>query len=67
MDDGQADAQVEALMVALILVAAVRARTEFDTGRPLTWLMLGGFIAVLLGSAYLWFTMEIRPRRAVGD
>jgi hypothetical protein len=55
--------QVEALMVALMLIGAVRARGEFDTGRPLTWLMLGGFVAVLLGSAYLWYTMEIRPRR----
>ena len=55
--------QVEALMVALMLIAAVRARAEFDTGRPVTWLMLGGFVAVLLGSAYLWYTMEIRPRR----
>lgn len=55
--------QVEALMVALMLIAAVRARAEFDASRPLTWLMLGGFVAVLLGSAYLWYSMEIRPRR----
>jgi len=54
--------QVEAIMVALMLIAAARARTEFATGRPLTWLMLAGFVAVLLGSAYLWFTMEIRPQ-----
>ena len=61
--------QVETLMVALMLIAAVRARAEFDAGRPLTWLLLGGFIAVLLGSAYLWLTMEIQPRRtrAEGD
>jgi len=58
--------QVEALMVALILIGAARARAEFDTGRPLTWLMLGGFVAVLLGSMYLWYTMEIRPRRDTG-
>jgi len=56
--------QVEALMVTLMLVAAVRARTEFNTTRPLTWLMLGGFVAVALGSAALWYTMEIRPRGA---
>jgi hypothetical protein len=59
--------QVETLMVALMLIAAVRARAELDTGRPLTWLMLGGFVAVLLGSAYLWYSMEIRPRRVVAD
>jgi hypothetical protein len=56
--------QVETLMVALMLVAAVRARAEFDPGRPLTWLLLGGFVAVLLGSASLWYAMEIRPRSA---
>ena len=55
--------QVEALMVSLMLVAAVRARAELDTGRPVTWLLLGGFVAVLLGSALLWYNMEIRPRR----
>jgi hypothetical protein len=54
--------QVEALMVVLMLIGAVRAHAEFHTGRPVTWLMLGGFVGVLLGSAYLWFTMEIRPR-----
>jgi len=57
--------QVEVLMVALMLIGAVRARAEFDSGRPVTWLMLGGFGAVLLGSAHLWYTMEIRPRRKV--
>jgi hypothetical protein len=55
--------QVEVLMVVLMLIGAVRAHAEFDTSRPVTWLMLGGFVGVLLGSAYLWFTMEIRPRR----
>jgi hypothetical protein len=59
--------QVEALMVALILIAAVRARTEFFTDRPLTWLMLGGFVAVLLGSAWLWVTMEVRPRHSAAN
>ena len=59
--------QVETLMVALMLIAAVRARAEFDTGRPVTWLMLGGFVAVLLGSAYLWYTMEMRLRPGVAD
>jgi len=59
--------QVETLMVALMLIAAVRARGEFDTSRPLTWLLLGGFVAVLLGSAYLWYTMEMRPRRTAAD
>ena len=59
--------QVEMLMVSLMLIAAVRARGEFDTSRPVTWMMLTGFIAVLLGSGYLWYTMEIRPRPGWDD
>ncbi|HEY3338789.1 MAG TPA: hypothetical protein VGK18_09820 [Propionicimonas sp.] len=54
--------QVEALMVALMLVAALRAPAEFATDRPLTWLMLIGFIGVLCGSAALWFRHEVRQR-----
>ena len=54
--------QVEALMVTLILVGAVRARAQFNTGRPLSWILLSGFVAVLLGLGYLWYTMEIRAR-----
>lgn len=45
--------QVEILMVALILIAAVRARAEFYPGRPLTWLMIGGFVVVLASSLVL--------------
>lgn len=55
--------QVEALMIALVLVAALRARAEFATDRPLTWLMLVGFITVLFGSACLWYTQEVAPGR----
>jgi hypothetical protein len=55
--------QVEVLMLVLMLIAAVRARAEFDTGRPATWLLLGGFIGILLASASLWYAMEARPRR----
>ncbi len=43
-------AQVAAIMVALILVAAVRAHSEFLTDRPLTWLFGGGMVAVFAGS-----------------
>jgi hypothetical protein len=58
--------QVEVLMVALMLIAAVRARAEFDTGRPVTWLMLGGFVAILAMSGWLWYVMEIRVQRTSG-
>jgi hypothetical protein len=56
--------QVESLMIALMLIAAVRAPAEFATDRPLTWLMLVGFLGVLVGSAYVWYRQEIGPRRA---
>jgi hypothetical protein len=58
--------QVEAVMIALILVAVLRAPGEFATARPLTWLMLTGFIGVLLGSGYLWYAHEVAPRRRHG-
>ena len=53
-------------MVALMLIAAVRARAEFDTSRPVTWVMLGGFVAVFVGSGWLWYTMEPRVRHTSG-
>ena len=60
MDNVKLLLQVEVLMIALMLIAGIRSRTEFATNRPLTWLMLG-FIGVLIGSAYLWYAMEIEP------
>jgi hypothetical protein len=56
--------EVEAVMVGLMLVGAIRARSEFDTGRLLTWLLLVGLTGVLLGSAYIWYDMEIRAPSA---
>jgi hypothetical protein len=55
--------QVEVIMLVLILAAAVRAHAEFDGGRPLTWLFLAGFVAVLAGSGYLLHSMRA-PERA---
>jgi hypothetical protein len=42
--------RVQLVMFALILVAVVRARHEFFTDRPLTWVMAGGFIALFAAS-----------------
>ena len=53
--------QVAMLMIALILVAAVRAAPEFDPKQPLTWMLLAGFVAILVGAAYLSYAMGIRP------
>ena len=52
--------QVEVVMVVLMGIAAVRARHELFTDRPMTWLMLVGFVAVLAGSASLWLANESR-------
>jgi len=54
--------QVEILMIVLILIAAVRALPEFDPGRPLTWLFAAGMLAVLLGSVWLYVSMERNQR-----
>ena len=58
--------QVEVLMVALMLVAAARARHEMLGGRPLGPVLLVGALAVLVGSAYLWVVHEVRPHRVAG-
>jgi len=55
--------QVEMIMVALILVAALYAAHEFDPDKALTWVLGGGFVAVLVGSLYLWAVMTARARK----
>jgi hypothetical protein len=50
--------QVEGLMLALILVAAIRAHRDFDTSRPLTWVFAAGFIGLALATAFLYARME---------
>jgi len=50
--------QVEGFMLALILVAAVRAHRDFDTSRPLTWIFAAGFIGVALATGVLYARME---------
>ena len=52
--------QVEIFMLTLIFVAAVRAHSEFDTGRPLTWVFAVGFVGVLAGSVGLYVRMAQR-------
>jgi hypothetical protein len=55
--------QVEVVMVALILIAGLRAHAEIDPAKPLTWALLVGFLAVLAGSAYLLVSMSDSGRR----
>jgi hypothetical protein len=54
--------QVEMIMVTLMLVAAIRAVPEFDPHKALTWLLGGGFIAILASSVHLWVVMTSRAR-----
>jgi hypothetical protein len=46
--------EVAAVMLALILVAAVRARAEFAAGNPLNWVFAAGFAGLLAGIAILY-------------
>jgi hypothetical protein len=55
--------QVEVEMLALIMVAAARAHSQFDTGRPLTWAMAAGLLMVLAGSVGLYARMSRSPVR----
>jgi len=56
--------QVEALMLTLMLLAAVRARDEMIDGRAYTWPLLVGVLLMLAGSGYLWVVHERRGRAA---
>lgn len=53
--------EVEVLMLTLILVAALRARSDLHADRPLGWLLLAGFVGTLVGSLWLWRGMSARP------
>lgn len=55
--------QVQVLMLTLILLAAVRAHADFDASSPLTWLLLGGFVAATVSAVLLSVTMDRRARQ----
>ena len=46
-----------------MLIAAVRARAEFMVDRPLTWVMLVGFVGTFVASVGLWVTYGRRSAR----
>jgi hypothetical protein len=52
--------QVAGFMLVLILIAAARAHTEFDTSNPLTWLFLVGFVLTTAALVVLYVRMESR-------
>jgi hypothetical protein len=51
--------QTQVVMAGLILVAAVRARGELFTGRPVTWLLGAGLVVLFVGGTGLL----LRPPR----
>ncbi len=59
--------QVAAVMLLLILIAAIRARGDFDPTKPLTWVFATGFLGMTVGATVLYARMEqaahARPRR----
>jgi hypothetical protein len=55
--------QVAALMLALIVVAGARATGEFDSANAMTWLISGGFVAVLAAIIVLSLRMDGRAGR----
>lgn len=57
--------EVELVMLSLVLLAVVRARGEFLTGRPLTWVLGAGFLALLVVSA-VSLVLDPAHRRPAG-
>ena len=59
--------QVAALMLALILLAGIRAYREFAPANPLTWLFVTGFAGILAALATLYLRMPARQLPALGE
>ena len=47
-------------MLALIVLAGARAAGEFDSANTMTWLISGGFVAVLAAIVVLYLRTEAR-------
>jgi hypothetical protein len=56
--------EVEMVMLALMLLAAVRAHNQLDAGKPLAWPMLVGFSLLFFASIVLW-ARHLRSRDAL--
>jgi hypothetical protein len=50
--------QVAGFMLVLILIAGLRAHSEFDASNALTWLFLAGFVMTTAGLLALYVRME---------
>jgi hypothetical protein len=54
--------QVALVMLALILIAGIRARTELAAGNALTWTFVAGFVLLTFATAIFYVRMERRDR-----
>jgi hypothetical protein len=52
--------QVARIMILLFFVAALRAHAQFDSSRPLTWMLGIGLAGVLVGATVLDARMQRR-------
>ncbi|HEY0616674.1 MAG TPA: hypothetical protein VGD15_03770 [Kribbella sp.] len=57
--------EVEMVMVALMLLAALRAHDQLDSGKPLAWPILVGFSLLFFSSIVLWSRHGLRSRGAL--
>jgi hypothetical protein len=58
--------QVQVFMLTLIVLAALRAHSDFDASNAMTWLLLVGFVAALVSAGVLLFKMERSPSTPAG-
>ena len=56
--------QVAGVMLALICVAGIRAHSQFNSSRPLTWMFAIGFGITVIAGVALYVQMESRARSA---
>jgi uncharacterized membrane protein YciS (DUF1049 family) len=56
--------QVAGVMLALIFIAGIRAHSQFNSSRPLTWMFAAGFGATVIAGAAFYVQMESRARSA---
>jgi hypothetical protein len=54
--------EAQAFSIVIILIAAVRARSDFDPSRAATWLFIGGLSALLVGIAIVYVSLEAKRR-----
>lgn len=57
--------EAQAFSIVMILIATVRAWSDFEQSNAITWLFVGGLSLLLVALAALYASMEIHRRNAV--